>query len=235
MNNSVSNRHPHSSAPHGGAPLGEKKTVCRGRLIVISGPSGVGKGTVIERYRAQRSDVRMSVSATTRVPRSGEVNGVHYYFLSKEEFLEQVQNDGMLEHATYSDNYYGTPRQFVEQVLKEGNDVILEIEVQGAMQVKKSMPDALLIFIMPPNFSALLERLCGRGTDNREVVQRRLEAAQDEIKEAKNYDFIVVNSTVERAVQELSTVISAAGCMTRCNKQFIKEVYNDVKTHVNTD
>lgn len=207
----------------------------KGRLIVISGPSGVGKGTLIQRYIDSHSNVRLSVSATTRKARQNEINGVSYFFITPEEFEENISSGGMLEWAKYNNNYYGTPRAYVEKEIKAGNDVVLEIEVQGAMKVKAAAPGALLVFIMPPSFGDLLERLCGRGTEDESAVHARLSASLAEIKKAKEYDFIVTNDTVERAVAELANIIECAGKLTRYNENLIEEVYNDVKTHVDTN
>ena len=146
----------------------------KGQLIVVSGPSGVGKGTVLGAYLAGRENVAYSVSATTRAPRPGEQDGVHYFFLSREEFESTAQNGGMLEYASYNGNYYGTPKAPVEQKRAQGIDVILEIEVQGALQVKKACPDALMIFVAPPGFDELQSRLTGRHTEDEETVQKRL-------------------------------------------------------------
>ena len=145
----------------------------KGQLIVVSGPSGVGKGTVLGEYLSGRENVAYSVSATTRAPRPGEQDGVHYFFLSREEFESTAQNGGMLEYASYNGNYYGTPKAPVEQKRAQGIDVILEIEVQGALQVKKACPDALMIFVAPPGFDELQSRLTGRHTEDEETVQKR--------------------------------------------------------------
>ena len=150
----------------------------KGQLIVVSGPSGVGKGTVLGAYLAGRENVAYSVSATTRAPRPGEQDGVHYFFLSREEFESTAQNGGMLEYASYNGNYYGTPKAPVEQKRAQGIDVILEIEVQGALQVKKACPDALMIFVAPPGFDELQSRLTGRHTEDEETVQKRLAIAR---------------------------------------------------------
>ena len=178
----------------------------RGQLIVVSGPSGVGKGTVLQQYLAGRQNVAYSVSATTRAPRPGEEDGVHYFFLSKEQFEQTAQSGGMLEYACYNGNYYGTPKAAVERERQQGNDVILEIEVQGALQVKKSCPDALLIFIAPPSFEQLAQRLRGRQTEDEQTVNNRLAIARGELAQAQQYDYIVVNDTVEQAVEDYRKV-----------------------------
>ncbi|MEG1620458.1 MAG: guanylate kinase [Oscillospiraceae bacterium] len=181
-----------------------------GLLIVISGPSGVGKGTVLAEYRKTHDNLHMSVSATTRNPRPGEIDGKDYYFISREKFDTMVAQGEMFEYAIYGDNCYGTPKKPVEEKIKQGIDVILEIEVQGAMQVRNASPEAVLIFIMPPSFEVLKNRLVGRNTETIEAVNKRLSAAQAEISSAGDYDFVILNDDVDRAVAKLSAVIEAA-------------------------
>lgn len=202
----------------------------RGRLIVLSGPSGVGKGTVLAKYRAEHPGVRLSVSATTRAPRPGEVDGEHYFFLSREQFEERIARGGMLEWAQYNNNYYGTPRDYVEKTLQEGGDIVLEIEVQGAMKVKEQLPEALLVFVMPPSFDELRRRLCGRGTEDPETIRGRLAAAARELERAHEYDYIVVNDTVDNAALSLSRVLDGARDLVKYNLNFISEVLNDAQT-----
>ena len=181
----------------------------RGLLIVLSGPSGVGKGTVLRSYLEKNPNTRLSVSATTRQPRMGEVNGVHYYFLTEKEFEKKVEQNEMLEYATYSGNRYGTPGGPVKEMLEDGHDVILEIEVQGAMQIKKSCPDAIFIFIMPPNMAELTHRLVDRKTEDDETIRRRLERSHAEIAMAHEYDYVVINDTVENAVEAIQNILRA--------------------------
>ncbi len=196
----------------------------RGQLIVISGPSGVGKGTVLKEFLKDRENVALSVSATTRQPRPGEENGVHYYFLTKEQFLQKVGEGNMLEYAQYNENYYGTPKDKVEEALDAGRDIVLEIEVQGACSVKKQCPEALLVFVMPPSWKELENRLMGRETEDIETVKNRLRIAHTELKEAAHYDYILVNDTVEHAVEQLKHIIEAGRCRTQTMIDFIKEV-----------
>ena len=196
----------------------------KGQLIVVSGPSGVGKGTVLKEYLNSRDGIAYSVSATTRQPRPGEENGIHYYFLSREEFERTAAEGGMLEYASYNGNYYGTPKAPVEQQRNQGNDVVLEIEVQGALQVKKSCPDALLIFVAPPSFEELKNRLTGRQTEDAKTVENRLNIARQELMCAGEYDYIIANDTVEQAVQSLGQIISA----NRYNKNNMKEFLDEV-------
>ena len=201
-----------------------KRMSKKGQLIVVSGPSGVGKGTVLGAYLAGRENVAYSVSATTRAPRPGEQDGVHYFFLSREEFESTAQNGGMLEYASYNGNYYGTPKAPVEQKRAQGIDVILEIEVQGALQVKKACPDALMIFVAPPGFDELQSRLTGRHTEDEETVQKRLAIARQELKQAYHYDYVVVNDTVSQAVDRLSLIVEANRLNIHNMKEFLDEV-----------
>lgn len=182
----------------------------RGLLIVISGPSGVGKGTV-RKALFERPDHNLvySISMTTRKPRVGETNGVEYHFVSKEEFLKQIDEGNLLEYAEFCDNYYGTPLDKVNEQLESGQEVVLEIEVQGAMQVKDKMPEGVYVFIAPPSMKALEERLTNRGTEDKEIIQKRLEKARSEIKVAEEYGYIVVNDTVDNAADRIMAIIRA--------------------------
>ncbi len=182
----------------------------RGLLIVISGPSGVGKGTVRKAlFERADHDLIYSISMTTRAPRNGETNGVEYHFVSKEEFVRQINNGNLLEYAEFCDNYYGTPLDKVQEQLDKGNEVVLEIEVQGAMQVKEKMPDAVYVFIAPPSMKALEERLKNRGTECQELINKRLNKARSEIQMAAEYGYIVVNDTVENAADKIMAIIRA--------------------------
>ena len=182
----------------------------RGLLIVISGPSGVGKGTVLKQLFSGYDHFFYSISATTRAPREGEVNGKDYYFISAREFESHIENGDMLEYACYNGCYYGTPRQAVESKLNEGLDVILEIEVQGAAHVKQAMPDCLSVFIAPPSFDELSRRLTQRGTETPEKVNSRLQIALEELKRQNEYDTVIVNHVPQQAADELYAAISAA-------------------------
>ena len=201
-----------------------------GRLFVVSGPSGVGKGTVLAHFLKGRTDVRLSVSATTRAPRPGEREGESYFFLSREAFEEKIASGGMLEYAQYNNQYYGTPRSAVEGWLQAGEDVLLEIEVQGAMKVCAAMPEAVLVFIMPPDFNTLRTRLSGRGTEDEETIKKRLSAARAELQRAGEYDFIVVNDTVENAARALEGILESARHLVKTNQTFISEVMHDAQT-----
>lgn len=182
----------------------------RGMLIVLSGPSGVGKGTVRKAIFAQDNNkFDYSVSMTTRQMRPGEVNGKDYYFVTKEEFEKEIAEGGMLEYAQYVDNYYGTPLKYVNEMLDEGKDVFLEIEVKGAMQVREKVPDGLFIFLTPPDLMELRQRLVNRGTDDLDVIDMRMKKAVGEIEMMQNYDYAVVNDEVEAAAEKIKTIIRA--------------------------
>lgn len=195
----------------------------KGTLIVLSGPSGSGKGTLVNEYAHTFEDVFVSISATTRAPREGEKHGVNYYYMSVEEFVEKINENGFLEHAQFCGNHYGTPRDKVEEALNEGKDVILEIDVQGAFQVRANFPEAVLVFTMPPSFEILRERLIGRGTESMEVVEERLGRAEEEIKNAPEYDYLIINDTIEKAVRDLRAIFDAEKCKVKNNVGFIKE------------
>lgn len=182
----------------------------RGMLIVLSGPSGVGKGTVRKAlFDEPNVDFKYSISMTTRKPRDGEVNGKDYFFVSKEEFEDHIKNGEMLEYAKYVDNYYGTPLNYVNQTLDSGHDVFLEIEVNGAMQVRANCPEAVFVFLTPPDLVVLKNRLIGRGTDDMEVIDKRIQTAVSEIKMMRNYDYAVLNDQVENAVDRIKTIINS--------------------------
>jgi len=181
----------------------------KGLLIVVSGPSGTGKGTVLKELFSQHKGLFFSVSATTRDARPGETEGVHYFFLTKEEFERQIGDNNMLEFAEYCQNYYGTPRSAVEEKRAAGFDVILDVEVKGAMHIKSEMKDAVLIFLMPPSIEELEKRLRSRGTESEEVITRRLEKARKEMKASPNYDYIVVNDNIKHAASQIESIITS--------------------------
>ena len=197
----------------------------KGLLLVVSGPSGVGKGTICKEYLGKYDDCALSVSATTRSPRDGEVDGVSYFFLSHDEFRKKIDEGGFLEHAVFCDNYYGTPKDAVMEKLEEGKNVILEIEVQGALQVRSHYPEAVFVFVIPPSVEILEERLRGRGTETDEVIKQRLERAKAEFKYIDKYNYILVNDTVSEAVCRLHSIVEAEKCVMARNYNFIKEEF----------
>ena len=184
----------------------------KGNLFIVTGPSGAGKGTVLGRLLPTMEQLQYSVSATTRAPREGEEDGVNYYFLNRNDFLNMVDRGEFLEYAEYVGNFYGTPAGPVDECLEKGVDVILEIEVQCALTVKNKRPDAKLVFIIPPTFADLELRLRSRGSESDEVIAKRLEKAKEEYSMANHYDYIVCNGEVEQAVDELRSIIKAARC-----------------------
>lgn len=184
--------------------------LARGMLIVLSGPSGVGKGTVREAMLKESiNKFKYSVSMTTRPMRPGEKNGVDYFFCSKNKFEEKIRQGKMLEYACYVDNYYGTPLHYVQDTLASGNDVFLEIEVKGAMQVRKKMPDGVFIFLTPPDLASLRSRITHRGSEDSATINKRMEKARQEIKMMSNYDYAVVNDEVPKAVKRIEQIVNS--------------------------
>lgn len=186
-----------------------------GLLIVLSGPSGVGKGTICRKFLNRYTDVQYSVSATTRKPRQGEVNGKEYFFYSHEEFQKIIQAGQFLEWAKVYDNYYGTPLKYVENLLSQGKDCILEIDVQGAMQVKQKMPQGIFIFFLPPSLDELARRLTGRGTEKPAEIKKRIGQAEYEMAQIKDYDYLVINDEINNTVETVRAIIVAERCRIR--------------------
>lgn len=196
----------------------------KGLLIVFSGPSGVGKGTVRKSVFDKLGDkLYFSISMTTRDIREGEKNGVDYYFVSKEQFLKELDRDNLLEYNEYVGNFYGTPKDVVLEKINQGKDVVLEIDVNGAKQIKEKMPDCVSIFVAPPSLNALKERLVGRNTDSPEVIEKRLKKAETEIRLAGTYDYIVINDKVEQAVDEVISIIESEHL---CASRVLNDYYN---------
>lgn len=187
----------------------------KGRSFIISGPSGVGKSTVLKALMEQRKNLYFSVSATTRSPRPGETDGVHYHFLDRDTFQQWIAEDEFLEHAEFVGNCYGTPKKYVYEAMEQGRDVILDIEVQGAVQVAAKMPDVVRIFVAPPSWAELERRLTERGTDAPEKIRGRLERAKEEVRLAGTYDYFVINDSVEHAMSELDAIMTAEHCRPR--------------------
>ena len=180
----------------------------RGLLIVFAGASGVGKGTMMKRMLSENENCRLSVSATTRAPREGEQNGREYYFVTREEFQNLIEENGFLEYAEYVGNFYGTPKKPVFDMLDQGVDVFLEIELKGFLQIKEACPECVSIFVVPPSFEELQLRLQGRGTESEEVIAERLKTAQREMEHQHLFDYVVVNDDVERAAKEVLSIIA---------------------------
>lgn len=196
----------------------------RGLLLVVSGPSGAGKGTVCKALMEKHPEVCMSVSATTRKPRPGEIDGVNYYFLEEEKFRTMIDNHEFIEWACFCQNYYGTPKKKVEDLLAEGKDVILEIEVQGAMQVKSKFPEGVFIFVMPPSLEELRNRLLGRGTETAEVVEERLKTALWECTNIEKYNYILINDDVNDATERFAAIIKTEKMRIERNGQWIQDI-----------
>ncbi len=195
----------------------------KGKLIVVSGPSGAGKSTVVFKAINGREDMCFSTSVTSRKPRPGEIDGREYFFIDRERFEKMVESDELLEHAVYVGNYYGTPRKFVEDKLDAGNSVFLDIEVQGARQVKEKKPDAVMVFLIPPTLDELRKRLEKRGTESEETICNRLSRAREEYAEADFYDYIVVNDDPDIAAAELNAILLAEKCRFSARKHMLAE------------
>lgn len=196
----------------------------RGQIVVISGPSGVGKGTVVAAVRAKRPELTFSISYTTRKPRPGEVDHVHYHFVDRETFRKMIDEDAFLEHAQYQSNCYGTAKADVEALRDQGCDVLLDIEVQGAANVRRLYPDATLIFMIPPSFEELESRLRGRNSESEEVIQGRLKRAREEFAEIPKYDYLLVNNDVDKTAEEMLAILKAQECRVTARLDLMKEM-----------
>ena len=202
----------------------------KGILIVVSGFSGSGKGTLMKELLTRYPDTyALSISATTRSPREGEVDGREYFFVSKDEFEKMIAKGELIEYAKYVENYYGTPRDYVEKKLDEGKDVILEIEIQGALNVKKMFPDTLLLFVTPPSAEELKKRLVGRGTETMDVIESRMDRACEEAQGMENYDYLIVNDSLDRCVEEMHSIIRGEHRRSSRNCEFMKEIKQDLE------
>lgn len=202
----------------------------KGILAVVSGFSGAGKGTLMNELLSRYADqYALSISATTRSPRVGEEHGKEYFFLKKEEFEQMIEQDALIEHACYVGNYYGTPKRYVMEQMEAGKDVILEIEIQGALKVKEKFPDTLLLFVTPPNAQELERRLRGRGTETEEVIQNRLKRAAEEAEYMEHYDYILVNDVLDDCVRDMHELIQSQHRKTERNQEFIAEMKEGLK------
>jgi guanylate kinase len=195
-----------------------------GILIVISGPSGSGKGTVLNSLLAKSENLYFSISATTRSPRKGEVHGKQYFFITKSEFIVLADKNQMLEHTEYCGNLYGTPKQAVEDRLKQGENVLLEIEVDGNAQIRQNVPQSVSIFILPPSFKVLEQRLRNRATDSEQALEKRLKRAKNELEQAMNYDYIVINDDIDKCVGKVVKIIESEKYKSSRMKNALKEV-----------
>lgn len=201
-----------------------------GLLLVVSGPAGVGKGTLDKALLERHQDMKLSVSATTRAPRPGEIDGVHYFFKTEEEFKAMIERNEFLEYMhVFQTNYYGTPRSFVEEQLSRGIDVILEIDVQGAMKVKKAFPNAVMIFIAPPSMAELKSRLIGRNTETLEQIEKRFATAEKEIAMLPEYEYVVTNDVVEMAVNRMESIITAEKCKVSRSYALLAKLQGGIK------
>lgn len=201
----------------------------KGILIVLSGFSGAGKGTLVKALLKKYDDYALSISMTTRAPRQGERDGVEYFFTDKEHFEETIAADGLVEYATYCGNYYGTPRAYVEEQMAAGKNVLLEIEIQGALKIKEKFPDSLLIFVTPPSAKELKRRLEGRGTEEPDVIARRLARASEESEGIEAYDYIVINDDLDVCVEELHRLVDAARRSPIRSQEFIEDIREELK------
>ena len=207
----------------------------KGVLTVVSGFSGAGKGTVMKRLIQKYDDYALSISVTTRNPREGERDGIEYFFKTKKEVEAMIENDEFLEYARYVDNYYGTPRFYVEEMLAKGKNVILEIEIQGAMQIKAKNPEAVLVFVTPPSFEELRNRLIGRGTETADVIESRLRRASEEAEGMPSYDYILVNDQVEDCVDRLHQIILSERAKAQRNEEFINTIQQEARIFMKGD
>lgn len=200
----------------------------RGLLIIVSGFSGAGKGAIVRGLISKYDKYALSVSATTRNPRNGEQNGKDYFFITKEDFETKISNEDFLEYAKYVDNYYGTPKDYVDSMRDSGKDVILEIEMQGAMKVKSIIPDAVTVFVTTKDADTLYKRLSGRGTETPEQVEKRLIRAAEETEYMSQYDYLLVNDNLSEAIDNLNAIVRCEHCKSKFNKEFISSIKEDL-------
>lgn len=201
----------------------------KGILIVVSGFSGAGKGTLMKKLLSEYENYALSVSATTRKPREGEQHGREYFFKTVEEFEQMIEQDALIEYARYVSNYYGTPKEYVWEQLDAGKDVVLEIEIQGALKIKKKYPDAVLLFVTPPSAEVLKDRLVGRGTETMEVIESRMRRAVEESWDMGTYDYLIVNDDLDRCVEEIHHIIQAEHSKVYRNMEFITRIKKELE------
>ncbi len=201
----------------------------KGILVVVSGFSGVGKGTLMKLLTERYGQYALSISATTRAPREGEEDGREYFFRTKEEFEQLIGEDRLIEYACYCGNYYGTPRDYVEDQIDQGRDVILEIELQGALKIREKYPDALLLFVMPPDAQTLAQRLSGRGTEDAAVIHARMQRAVEESAEVEKYDYMIINDDLEESMEEVHRLIESQHGRIDRNREFIEQIRQEVR------
>jgi len=199
----------------------------QGLLIVVSGPSGAGKGTICKQLIQKEPTLKLSISATTRKPRAGEIDKQNYYFVTESEFEEMIRRDEFLEYANVYGNYYGTPKKYVIDEIQKGNHVLLEIDTQGAFQIKKKYPEGVFIFILPPSMKALKDRIVGRGTETQEAIEKRYQSAFHEISSLREYDYCVVNDEVDKAVEKIQAIIKAEMCKVSRNAENIIQGFKE--------
>lgn len=195
-----------------------------GLLVVLSAPSGTGKGTVIKELMAQNDNIKLSVSATTRNPREGETDGQHYFFKSVDDFCRMIDNNELVEWVKYCDNYYGTPRKYIEEATQAGYDVFLELEVEGAANIRDKYPGCILIFLLPPSFEELERRIVGRGTEQPETIHKRLSRAREEMHFIDQYDYVVINGDLNQAVRDIQSILAAERLRYTRSRDMIKEL-----------
>lgn len=199
----------------------------KGVVLVLSGPSGSGKGTILSKLKEENRDITFSISATTRVPRMGEIEGVHYFFKTTKDFENLIKQGELLEWVTYCDNYYGTPRGFVLEHINEGKDIIIEVEVEGALNIKKNYPECVLVFVMPPTYEELIKRISKRGTETEISLSKRMDIALKEIKESEQYDYVIINDDIDDALINLDSILQAEKLKINRNKDFMNSILKE--------
>ena len=199
----------------------------KGVVLVFSGPSGSGKSTMLSKLKEKNENLSFSISATTRLPRSGEVEGMHYFFKTTDAFEESIKNDDLLEWVTYCDHYYGTPRDFVLEQINQGKDIIIEVEVEGALKIKKNYPESVLVFVVPPSYEELIHRISKRGSESQKNLSKRMEIALKELKKAEEYDYIIVNDELNNAIRSLDSILFSEKLKINRKKSFLDSILKE--------